>query len=330
MGLASRWKHGGVEYPLTEATDNTLLRDADPGLYYALQLFESALDTYVKPRLLTQALLEGFRFPSAVEKTIPFEPTPFLLSEHLSFPIFCLYRSEEDWDTPTKAFLGDESLWEWAYVLPPLTPRQIEKLHPILRSVSVVISTFASQSFDPEWEGGSTLRDLSGIQKMKPGRVKYGAFEHIQENDRWWRAVTGQLKVQERSAIVAEAFPRFTGSSIQMDVTAPDGTTVEDLFTVSTPTDLEIGEVSPASGTKAGGTPLTIDAPTPCFRPGGQYHVLVGGAYASNVVAVHPHRLVCVTPEHEAFPTYAADVQVIGPGGQLSNVLEGAFTFTTP
>jgi hypothetical protein len=146
VAIVSRFKHGNVEYPLDAAITNTLLKDADPALHFALDFFESVLNTYVGPRLLSQAAREGLRFPSAVEKKIHFEPSPFLLSDQMIFPILCLYRSEDVWKDGNTSFNTDASVWEWDYVLPPLTPRQIEQLNPIFRSVAVVISTFAMQS----------------------------------------------------------------------------------------------------------------------------------------------------------------------------------------
>ncbi len=329
MGIVTRYKHGGVEYPLVAETTNALLADADPAIYYALRLFESVLNDYVGPRLLAQAALEGLNLPSAVEKTIHFEPTPFLLSDQLTFPLLCLYRSEEGWTEQNKSFNSDLSVWEWAYVLPPMTPRQIEQLHPILRSVAVTISAFAMQSYDPGYEEGTTLRELSGIQKMTAGRVRYGSFEAAEGVGKWWRAVTGQLLVQERDDIVVEAFEKFEGANFDVDLTNADGTQVAAFVEVDTPPNITLTDVNPKSGSKAGGTLIQIDGEG--FRPGMlSPKVLVGGAYATNVVVLHPTRLRCVTPEHEAQPTHAADVQVIDDSGMESNVLEGAYTFTTP
>jgi len=330
MGVVGRFKHGGVEYPLTDSTTNTLLKDADPALYYSLQLFESVLNTYVGPRLLAQAALEDLRFPSAVEKTLHFEPTPFLLSDQLVFPLFCLYRSEATWAMQNRSFNRDESIWEWAWVLPPLTPRQIEQLHPILHTVEVTISYFAMQSYDPEWEAGKTLRELSGIQKMTAGRTKQGNFEPIDGNTKWWKAVTGQLLVQERDDIIVEAHDEFEGVNNDIDLTSVDGTKIEAFVEVDTPPGITLTDINPKSGTKAGGAVVEIDGEG--FQPGAlPPKVLIGGAFATNVVVLHPTRIRCVTPEHEAHPTFAADVQVLhAETGAESNVLEGAYTFTTP
>lgn len=329
MAIVAAFKHGGVTYPLTTSTTNSLLQEADPALHYSIALFESVLNTYVAPALLARAAAEGLNFPSAVEKTLHFEPTPFLLSDQLVFPLFCLYRSEEAWAMQNRSFNRDLSTWEWAYVLPPLTPRQIEQLHPILRTVAVTINAFAMQSYDPEFEAGQTLRELSGIQKMTAGQTKYGQFEPIDGNTRWWKAVTGQLLVQERDDIVVEAFDTFEGVNHDIDLTNIDGTQVTAFVEVDTPPLITLTDINPKSGTKAGGAIVEIDGEG--FQVGQLApRVLIGGAYATSVVVIHPTRIRCTTPEHEAHPTFPADVQVIGHDGQESNVLEAAYTFTTP
>lgn len=329
MGVVARFAHGGVQYPLTDATTNSLLRDADPAIHFSIELFKSVLNTYVGPRLLAQAALEDLNFPSAVEKTIHFEPTPFLLSDQMVFPLFALYRTEESWTMQNRSFNSDHSVWEWAWVLPPLTPRQIEKLHPIFRTAAVTINAFAMQSYDPEFEAGATLRELAGIQKMTAGRTKYGTFEPIDGNARWWKAVTGQLLVSERDELVVEAHPTFDGVNNDIDLTNVDGTQIAAFVEVDTPPKITLTDINPKSGTKVGSAVVEIDGVG--FQVGKlPPKVLIGGAYASNVVVTHPTRIRCLTPEHDAYPTFAADVQVIGSDGQESNVLEGAYTFTTP
>jgi hypothetical protein len=330
MGKSHKFLHGQVEYPLKAATTNSLLLDADPALYWALELLSSAIETYAGPRLLAQAAREGINFPSAVEKTIHFEPTPYLLSDQFVFPLLCIYRMEETWNEHTISHNKDSSVWDWAYVLPPLTPRQIEQLHPILRTVAVVVATFAMQSFDPEYNADSTLRDLAGIQKMSAGPVRYGDFEAIDENKRWWRAVSGRLLVWERGDIALSNLDPFEGADTAIDLTEPSGTKVVAFSEISTDAPFVLESIAPESGSKAGGTLVEITGKN--FRPGKRPpRVVIGGAHAASVVVTHPTRLVCVTPEHQAHPTFAADVQAINlDDGQASNVLEGAFTFTTP
>lgn len=328
MSDQRQFKHGGVEYPLTSATTNALLKDADPALHYAILLFTSVLNTYVGPRLLAEAALHDLRFPSAVEKTLHYEPTPFLLADDLTFPLFCLYRSEEAWAERTVHFGQSLAQWEWAYVLPPLGPAETEALHPILRTVAVVMREFAARSWDPDYSAGQTLRDLSGIQKMMPGPVSYGKLELVDKQDKFWRAVTGKLFVQERDDIVATAFDDFAGANVSLDVEASDQTTISDVVQTASYAAPTIASIAPSSGSKAGGVAFTITGSG--FRVGTPAYVLIGGSYASNVVVASTTTITGLSPAHDAYPSFAADVQVIDTDGQESNVLAAAYTFTTP
>ena len=327
LGLR-KWKHGGTEYPLKASTTDSLLKDADGPLYYALQLFEAVIEEYAGERLLAQAALEGLNFPSAVERTLHFEPSPFLQSHDMVFPLFALYRSEEQWDQHTVSFEKDTSVWSWAYVLPPLTPRQIEQLNPILRSVAVIVSSFAMQSFDPSWEAGKTLRDLSGIQKMTAGPVRYLDIEMLDGGqNEWWRAVSGKLFVQERTSIVLEDLDVFEGANIDVDLDGPDAK-VEAFVEADTYLPPVLSHVQPSSGTKAGSAYFEIIGSG--FRIGTPIKILIGGAYATSQRVASAFKVTGLTPEHSGDPTYAADVMVIDVDGQVSNVLVGGYTFLTP
>ncbi len=330
MPQLATWKHGGVTYPLEPSTANSLLRDADPAIYYAAALFESTINTYVGPRLLTQAAREGLTFPSAVGRVLHFEPSPFLLSGDMQFPLFCLYRTEETWVELNAASHKSASVWEWAYVLPPMTPREIEQLSAILYSVGVVVSTVANQSCDPDYENGKTLRELSGIQKMQATSVRYGGFEAVDgEMDKWWRAVTGKLLVMERDELAEGALQPYEGASINIDSVTHDGSVEEDVVELDIGASPVIDDVQPRAGTKAGGTPVEIFGRN--FRLGTTPLVTFGGAYASSVRVTHPRRITCLTPEYAAAqPSLAVDVQIIAADGQPSEAASAAFTFTAP
>lgn len=326
-----RFRHGGVTYPITASTANTLIEDADPALYFASQLFTFALKRYVGPRLIAEAKkIDGLRIPSAVESTIEYEPSPFVLGEQIEFPIFCLYRVEDEWSRVSASHVKSVSTWEWAYVLPPLTPRGIKAVQPILRSVAATIAALTFASFDPDFEGGATLRDLSGLMSIKPGPARYGDFERLEgEAQKWWRAVTGQLIVEERNDFVLEDEEMFDGADITIDLAKKHAETVEAFLEARTDPPPVVESIGPIEGTKAGGTPFRIVGRN--FVPGSRPRVLIGGAAADSVVVTHATEIVGLAPPTEsANPTFDADVQIIAADGQLSNVLAGAFRYTTP
>lgn len=329
LGLR-KFKVGGTEYPLTASTTNSLLRDGDPALYYAGDLFETVIKEYVGARLLAQAALVNLAFPSAVARRIHFEPSPFLQAHDMVFPLFALYRSEGNVDFQNIAFEKFSTVWTWAYLLPPMTPEQIEKLDPILHNVADIVSLFAMQSYDPKWESGKTLRDLSGIQKMVAGPYRHLDVEMLDGGqNEWWRGVQGKIFVQESSGIVLDDLDVFEGANVKVDLDpgALDAK-IESFVEADMGLPPVITQVLPASGSKAGSVPLEIVGTG--FRPGTPLKILVGGSYASSVYVASPFRATALTPAHDASPTFMADVQVIDVDDQASNVLTGAYTFTTP
>lgn len=323
-----RFRHGGVSYPLTAETTNTALEDADPALHFALDFFQTVIEEYAGDRILAQAALVGLNFPSAVARAIHYEPSPFLQGHDMAFPLLAIYRTDEAWNNHTTTFDKSVSVWSWNYVLPPMDPGSIERLDPLLKSVATIVSTFAMQSFDPSWEEGATVRDKSGIMKMEAGPVRYMDFEKLDGGqNEWWRAVTGKLIVTERADIVFEDLDVFEGVNVTLDAADPGGN-VEAFVEAKSYAPPVITQVLPSSGTKAGSAYVEVIGTG--FRPGTPAKLLIGGSYASSVYVASPFKITALTPSHDAHPTYAADVQVIDADDQASNVLAGAYTFTTP
>lgn len=327
LGLR-KFRIGGVEFPL-KAETGEILKDADPAIFYSLQLFETTISEYVGERLLAEAALEKYRFPSAVAKTIHYEPMPFLQAHDMVFPLFALYRSEEIWEHHTTTFEKANAVWIWNYIFPPLEPSAIERLDPILQCVAKIVGITAMQSYDPNWEAGKTLRDLSGIQKMQAGPTKFLDIEMVDGGQaKWWRGVSGRIFVQERTEMVLSDLDPYEGANVKVDLASATEPKVEAFFEANTQLAPTLERVEPAAGTKAGGAYFEIVGRG--FRPGTPIKILIGGSYASSARVLSSFKASGLTPEHSAYPTFAADVQVIDADEQASNVLPGAYLFTTP
>ncbi len=227
--------YGAAVFPLTPSTNNPLLRDADPALSRALGFFVWGIENYVGARLLTQAALHGLNLPSSVGLTLGTEPSPFLYADQFKFPIFALYRKRDTWTERTIAFDASLSIWEFAYVLPPLTPMQQSALNPILRGVSAVVRRLSSQGRDPAYLDGAPVWSDS-IERIRASECVYGGYEKIDANGQYYRAVTGTLSVVERELVVDGAFDPLGGTDVSIEHVSPEGTE-EDLVQFSTESD---------------------------------------------------------------------------------------------
>lgn len=319
------FQHGGVVYPLTAATTNSLLTDADPALAKALSYLAAMLHYHLGARLQAQASLEGLTITNAVRQQLHVEPAPYLYADQLTFPTLAIYRKGEEYAEKTISYEHDTSEWEFAYLLPPLTPRQIEKLQPILRSAAQVIRHAVHQGWHPSYNSGEKVWNTAGIQTIRVLGVKFGGYEPIQEIPTYYRAIVGKISVVERTMPYATGFDVFNGANVTVDVEDQDGSTVlavVDDKTLPAPT---VSTIAPTSGTKNGGTPVTITGTG--FKVGSIPLVSIGGALCSNVVVVSTTSITALTPAHAAYPTYLADLIVTNADGQQATLAD-AFTFT--
>lgn len=298
--------HGGVAYPLTADTTNSLLEDADPSLFHALAHVADAIEYYVGARLLAQAALESFNFPSAVAQRIHVDPVP-LLADQLVFPTLAIVRKGEAFGYVGAGVDRDVSEWEVAYVLPPLSPKQRKALEPALRAVAVVIRK-AFETWTPD-----------GVERARAVSVRYGGYEPVQEVSSLYRAVFGTVQVSEiaSSEAVADAYPLYDGEDAHIDhVDEVLGTHVD---LVEFATGPRIVSVTPGTGTSAGGTTVTITG----VNFGAGTTVLFGATPATGVSVLNDITLQCTTPAG----TGAVAVKVTDAGGR-SDTMTNGFTYT--
>jgi hypothetical protein len=324
-----KFAHGGVTYPLVEATTNGLLRDADPALFYAIAFIAGVLRIHVGPRLAAEAALHGLVIADAVKLSIHVEPSPVMNADQLVFPCLALYRKEDAWDEHTAIYDKDVSTWELSYILPPLTPAQVIALQPILRSAAVTIRNRLKQGYDPQYNGGQLVSAVAPIHKARLTKVSYGGYQNIDRLSQYYRAIVGTIVVWERDMPIddASAWPLMTGVDASVDLTERDGTKVADFVQARTDPAPTITNVTPSSGTKAGGTSITVLGTG--FRPGTPVAVAIGGALCMNAVVVDGVTITAKTTAHLAYDTFLADVVVTADDGQSAALIAG-FTFTTP
>ena len=112
---------GSVQLPLSDDARTSLLRDADPALFLALDYLRAAIETGVGARLLAQAHAAAVPMKRAIAMALPFDPGPYLTEAQVGFPLFALFRKEETALERTFQWRELEAEWGFGYVLPTLT-----------------------------------------------------------------------------------------------------------------------------------------------------------------------------------------------------------------
>ncbi len=227
-----RW--GGTTFPLTAAVTNSLLKDADPAIYWALLYWTSVLTTHMQERLLAEvALIQGVPITAAVKSTVHFDPGSYLLDHpEIRFPLLAAYRVEGTIVDHTTAWEREDSEWDVAYVLPVLSWQAVEKIDAIFRAVLKIIVNRSHQGFDPAYENGAQVWGTSyaNIQSISFKRWRVGRYED--GAGLAYRGLIMRAVVSER--VVPDPDDLVLLDGVDTDQSIVDGTTLESVVEFST------------------------------------------------------------------------------------------------
>lgn len=217
---------GGTVYPLTTSTTNSLLQDADVPLYWLLQFFNGVLQIHAQGRWATQTALMGAKFnaqyPNIVGSYYPFNPFPFLQDTTIQFPLLAVYRVEGKIFDKTVAFQRIESQLEIAYVLPPLTLSQTERIGQFLNVVLDVLSDRNEYGFDPQFMDGYNVGLAAGYDAVGMESYANMMIPHTQTNLPM-QAVVMKMMMRERTLPVPTLIPTITAIDTSMNLVNADG-----------------------------------------------------------------------------------------------------------
>jgi hypothetical protein len=208
-----------------------------------------------------------------------------------------------------------------------MTAVQIKTLSPILRGVAMTVGHALEQGYEPAYRGGAQVLDLAQLQSIRLQSVRYGNYELVDQQNQTYRSVVGTIEVVERDMPVDGAFEPFAGANVAIDAAVQDQGVVADIALGTTRQAPTITSISPNSGTKAGGTTVTITGTG--FVVGQPVSVSIGGAWCVDAEVLSTTQVRAVTPAHDAFPTYMADVVVTNFDQQATRLAAG-YSYTTP
>jgi hypothetical protein len=228
------WAYGGTALPLTTSTTNSLLRDADPALFYTLTYFQSVINTYVGPRLIAEAAKAPAvtQVTTAISAVVPFDPAPYLTeNQGITFPLLSLHRIRERFEDHTIAHPHSVSEWVLQYVLPPINAGQAERLIPILGTIGKTLHNRIENMFDPSFSSGLRVWQAAGVESIKLMTAEYGRWEHGNGLAfPTWKAV---IEVRERVDDVAGNLQPLSGLDSAIDIASSQSPTVVDFASLA-------------------------------------------------------------------------------------------------
>lgn len=327
---------GAVVGPLAVETTNTLLQDADPALFYALDFFGYLIAAYAGDRLLKAAQASGAPILRPVEQLYPYIPTADQLRENqFRFPLLVMGRTDTLTGQFTAGWQHDRGLFELIYALPPLTAGQTEQVVPVLHWIAELLRYKTTQSFDPGYTppGGSAAGATPwGPQFANVERIGFG--DPYRDATRGW--VHGFMEgagemffpcirmfgfMVERDTYVSNGV-KLQGVDVTTDLVAPDGTRVPAFSGFATKPAPAIASLSTSSGPAAGGTAVTL---TGTGFLSGPPLVTFGTTPAASIVWNSATSVSCVSPAVSGAGTLG--VTLVNRDGQSAS-LPASFTFT--
>lgn len=233
MADYSSFVHGGAAYPLSATSTNSLLQDADPAVFFALDYFRTVIPLYLGARVLAElnASVPIGAFTSVLAQWVPYDPAPYLQEQQLQFPLLAVYRVQEQDEDRTANWPHRMCRWAAQYILPPLTSGQMQRVAPILKAVGDVLQNRIENMFDPGYNSGASPWKSAGLESIKLVEGSYGRFSD--GGNMTFPTWKGTLLVKERvMPSPPSAFQPFAGIDTSEDLASPVNPTIQDVVDV--------------------------------------------------------------------------------------------------
>lgn len=243
MSEGGAFAQGSAQFPLTSDVTNTLLRDADPALYYTIEYFKSVLTTYLNDRFVQEITRASVTtMSSIVQTTTHFDPALYLPQFLQSFPLLAVFRQSSKYSRKTHSWMHIDSQWAVYLILAPLKQWvQPQALHPIFHAAESVLVDRIENMFDPSFTGGAEVWKLAGVEEISLTDSKFGMYTGFKDSQLSFPSWMGTLSVKERQMPVLSQYQALTGLDTQIDADSPNDPPVENFI------DEEIDFTTPAT-----------------------------------------------------------------------------------
>ena len=209
--------------PLTNATTNSLLYDADPCLYRIIQYFSGVLILHSLDRWNAEVTRAGRPdlIDKVVNEVIPYDPLPLAQDNQFRFPLLSAYRMSETYEWKTIAWYHVISEMEILYMLPPLTSDQTEGLYPFLTHAARTLVDRTEETLDSNFNSGEQVWVEAGLEEIEITNCTYGKIPGLKaglQSNIYFPTVSLSLKCVEKRMPVAANFELYEGIDARVKV----------------------------------------------------------------------------------------------------------------
>lgn len=210
-----------VNSPLTASTANSLLRDADPAIFFLLDFYAGVIGLHLGARWNAEVTLAGRPdlVGLSVADKVPFDPVPYFQENQYKFPLLAAFRKNETYEWKTASFYHITSTLNVLWVLPPVTAGQAERMNPFRAHVARTLVDRSSFGYDTNYNAGELVWREAGIEKIVMKGSQYGNIPDV-NSDLYLPTVLMEVEMTERRMNTSNDlnFEPLTGVENEYDI----------------------------------------------------------------------------------------------------------------
>lgn len=221
------FKWGALVLPLDDgvASGYSLLRDADPAVFWALDFWAAVLQLDLGARWSVAATAAGLTSVAAniVQGKVPFDPGPYLTSDQFKFPLLAVYRKSSKAKDQSEQWERTDDVWGVDFVLPTLTPAQAEQLLPALNAAKAVLVHRTTEGHHADYLAGAEVWDSDHAGVMEIGFTSFSIGDWKLSDRLSFPTLHAEVAVSEMQGVPSGAFEALAGTDTEIALEHTDG-----------------------------------------------------------------------------------------------------------
>lgn len=221
------FQFGGLVSPVTSATTNPLLQDADPALWAILGFYQGLLQIHLSARWDAEMAKAGLTqfVGQCGARAVACDPIPFLTQAQITPPFLAVFPASEERDERTRNWIQSNGKLKAMWVLPPFTIDQHLALSPFLRAAGKVFMDRTEIGYDPSYQTGTPVCVTGVLDSFDVKKVSYGNVPTA--GDLFFPTLELEIDIVEiKQACASPPATRspLTGTDVTISTTDPTGT----------------------------------------------------------------------------------------------------------